>query len=99
MSRFADAADAELARHGLDKARVLNGVGTHLVVQMGDAELQGESLSELPERVQQNHRIGATGDRDKHGLAAPEHLMGLDRLLHLPKEGSHSCNIQGERVG
>ena len=51
------------------------------------------------QRVQQDHRIGTARDCDEHGMAAFEHLIVLDGLLHLLKKRVHSRSVQGERVG
>jgi hypothetical protein len=47
-----DALEAKVVCCCLDEASVFTRVGTHLMVQMGDVELQGQGVPELPERVQ-----------------------------------------------
>jgi hypothetical protein len=99
ISRVADAADAKAMCRRLDEARILGSVGTHLMVQMGHAELQVKKLAKLPEQVQQDHRIDTARDGDEHGMAALEHLIVLDSLSYPVKEGVHSPGAQGDRVG
>jgi len=95
INGFTDTADAEVARHCRNELRVLGGARTHLMVQVCRKQPEGKGFVQPPERMQQRHRIGATRDGDEQGIAALEHLVVLDRLLYLLKEGLHSCGVQG----
>jgi hypothetical protein len=93
-----EALDAETMRGGLDELRILCRTGTHVMVQMSHAELEGERLAEVPQSMQEDHRIWATGNRDQKCMAASNHLIVLDSLLHLLQEGIHRCSIQADRL-
>jgi hypothetical protein len=81
---------------GLDELRISCRSGTHLMVQMGHAQLQSEWLMEMPKCVQEDHRVWTTGNRHQDSMASINHLIVLDGLLHLLHKGMHRCSIHGD---
>jgi hypothetical protein len=65
VDRLRDALDSEIVSGGIDEQGVVCRTGTHLMVQMGHKQLEGEWFAEVPQSVQEDHRIGATGNRDE----------------------------------
>ena len=92
-----DASDSKIVRDGLNEQRILCRTGTHLMVQVRHTQLESKRLAEAPQCVQEDHRIWAAGNRDHERMAAANHLIVLDGLLHLVQEGIHGHSVQGDR--
>ncbi|MCZ7626897.1 MAG: hypothetical protein M5R38_15020 [Candidatus Methylomirabilis sp.] len=57
-----------------------------IVVEMGDMEYDGISLSKAHQKMEHDHRINAAGDRNDDPLPDRHHPMPVDRLLHLMQQ-------------
>src|SRR6266542_5180411 len=57
-------------------------VGPEPMIEVEDLEPDPEQPAEVPQGIEQAHRIRATGDADQHHIPRPEHLVLAGRPRH-----------------
>jgi hypothetical protein len=85
----AEKRNSQFSRELPDEAGLFFAFRPQAVIEMGRQEGKVEVSPQLPERMQEGHRVGSSGNSDHDPVSRLDHVVFLDGLSNFEDQGMH----------